>query len=118
MCIRDSYHWDPDHVMCPSSKVTRDRIHTPKGRAGVMREWLRQLSNANAAPPPAPPSALALAIQAPARAVHSLGKAVGRFDYSHEVNRAMQGCLACKACATQCPVKVAVSYTHLTLPTS
>src|SRR6185436_20036845 len=38
----------------------------------------------------------------------SLGKALGRFDYSHEVNRAMQGCLACKACATQCPVKVDV----------
>jgi len=102
------FHWDPDHVMCPSSKVTRDRIHTPKGRAGVMREWLRQLSNANAAPPPAPPSALALAFQTPARAVHSLGKALGRFDYSHEVNRAMQGCLACKACATQCPIKVDV----------
>ncbi|HMG56119.1 MAG TPA: FAD-binding and (Fe-S)-binding domain-containing protein, partial [Kofleriaceae bacterium] len=102
------FHWDPDHVMCPSSKVTRDRIHTPKGRAGVMREWLRQLSNANAAPPQAPPSTLALAIQTPARAVHSLGKALGRFDYSHEVNRAMQGCLACKACATQCPVKVDV----------
>lgn len=102
------FHWDPDHVMCPSSKVTRDRIHTPKGRASVMREWLRQLSNATAAPPQAPPSALALAVQTPVRAVHSLGKALGRFDYSHEVNRAMQGCLACKACATQCPVKVDV----------
>jgi Fe-S oxidoreductase/FAD/FMN-containing dehydrogenase len=102
------FHWDPDHVMCPSSKVTRDRIHTPKGRAGVMREWLRQLSNADAAPPAAPPGALALAVQTPVRAVHSLGKALGRFDYSHEVNRAMQGCLACKACATQCPVKVDV----------
>jgi FAD/FMN-containing dehydrogenase/Fe-S oxidoreductase len=102
------FHWDPDHVMCPSSKVTRDRIHTPKGRAGVMREWLRQLSNANVAPLQAPPSALALALQTPARAVHSLGRALGRFDYSHEVNRAMQGCLACKACATQCPVKVDV----------
>jgi len=101
------FHWDPDHVMCPSSKVTRDRIHTPKGRAGVMREWLRQLSNAGAAPQ-ATPGALALAVQTPVRAVHSLGKALGRFDYSHEVNRAMQGCLACKACATQCPVKVDV----------
>src|SRR6185436_15601741 len=44
----------------------------------------------------------------PIRVLHSLGKAFGRFDYSHEVNRAMQGCLACKACATQCPVKVDV----------
>lgn len=104
------FHWDPDHVMCPSSKVTRDRIHTPKGRAGVMREWLRQLSNAKASLPAvdAAPGALATVLAAPVRAVNTLGKHLGRFDYSHEVNRAMQGCLACKACATQCPVKVDV----------
>ena len=29
-------------------------------------------------------------------------------DFSHEVYDAMNGCLACKACATQCPVKVDV----------
>ncbi len=96
------FHWDPDHVMCPSSKVTRDRIHTPKGRAGVMREWLRQLSNAGS--DLQPPTALGL----PRRALNSLGRAAGVFDYSHEVYRAMSGCLACKACATQCPVKVDV----------
>ncbi len=96
------FHWDPDHVMCPSSKVTRDRIHTPKGRAGVMREWLRQLSNAGARPEA--PTALA----APLRLANSVGKSLGIFDYSHEVYRSMAGCLACKACATQCPVKVDV----------
>lgn len=105
------FHWEPSHVMCPSGKVTRDRIHTPKGRAGVMREWLRQLERAGE-----PLTKRKLAEQgplqsvalAPVRAVHSIGKAMGRFDYSHEVARAMQGCLACKACATQCPVKVDV----------
>lgn len=103
------YHWDPDHVMCPSSKVTRDRIHTPKGRAGVMREWLRQVSNAGRAEAIAErPGAMKSAIEAPIRVVHSVGHALGRYDYAHEVNRAMQGCLACKACATQCPVKVDV----------
>jgi Fe-S oxidoreductase len=29
-------------------------------------------------------------------------------DFSHQVYDAMSGCLACKACATQCPVKVDV----------
>ncbi len=29
-------------------------------------------------------------------------------DFSHEVMEAMQGCLACKACASQCPIKVDV----------
>ena len=103
------YHWDPDHVMCPSSKVTRDRIHSPKGRAGVMREWLRQVSNAGAAGEVmSPAGGFMTALQAPVRVVNSVGKALGRFDYSHDVNRAMQGCLGCKACATQCPVKVDV----------
>src|SRR5690606_15873580 len=32
----------------------------------------------------------------------------GDKDFSHEVYAAMQGCLACKACATQCPIKVDV----------
>ncbi len=30
------------------------------------------------------------------------------YDYSHEVKRAMDGCLACKACVGQCPIKVDV----------
>lgn len=104
------FHWDPDHVMCPSSKVTRDRIHTPKGRAGVMREWLRQLSNAKGPLPAAQPmqGAFASFVTTPIRALHTLARGLGTYDYSHEVNRAMQGCLACKACATQCPVKVDV----------
>ena len=29
-------------------------------------------------------------------------------DFSHQVYDAMSGCLACKACATQCPIKVDV----------
>ena len=101
------FHYDPDHVMCPSSKVTRDRVHSPKGRAGVMREWLRQLTAAGGDPlaalrrPPGPG-------RLPSRAWHSLQRALGQYDYSHEVYDAMAGCLACKACATQCPIRVDV----------
>src|SRR5690606_4703871 len=35
------YNFDPDDAMCPSWKATRQRIHSPKGRASLMREWLR-----------------------------------------------------------------------------
>ncbi len=35
------YNYDPDDAMCPSWKATRDRIHSPKGRASLVREWLR-----------------------------------------------------------------------------
>jgi Fe-S oxidoreductase len=32
--------------MCPSWKATRERRHSPKGRASLMREWLRRLADA------------------------------------------------------------------------
>lgn len=95
------FDWNPNGVMCPSSKVTRDRIHSPKGRAGIMREWLRLLAQhghdagasrpAGEGPRPIP------------RSRESDPK-----DFSHEVYDAMNGCLACKACATECPIKVDV----------
>uniref|UniRef100_UPI0013CEFA6F (Fe-S)-binding protein n=2 Tax=Pseudomonas TaxID=286 RepID=UPI0013CEFA6F len=42
------------------------------------------------------------------RARNSLARRMGREDFSHEVYDAMAGCLACKSCAGQCPVKVNV----------
>ncbi len=99
------FNYDPDDVMCPSSKVTGDRIHSPKGRASVMREWLRQLS--------ARGYDLGAAGRAPGadaftRIANSRRARRGEPDFSHEVFQAMDGCLSCKACATQCPVKVDV----------
>ena len=40
------FNFDPDDAMCPSWKATRDRKHSPKGRASLMREWLRLLAQA------------------------------------------------------------------------
>ncbi len=97
------FDYNPDSVMCPSSKVTKDRIHSPKGRAGMMREWLR-LSSRYGYDAAAP-------VELPAGAgVEPLfrGRKTAPDDFSHQVYDAMDGCLACKACATQCPVKVDV----------
>lgn len=109
------FNTDVDHVMCPSSKITRDRIHSPKGRAGVMREWLRQTSLVSYDPTAAPTrddNAFVRALKSPwtfaVRSWHGLQRRIGVYDYNHEVADAMEGCLACKACATQCPVKVDV----------
>lgn len=96
------FHYDPDYVMCPSAKVTRDRVHSPKGRAGVMREWLRQLAAAGHDPLAERRGNLLR------RAWNTLQRRRGTYDYSNEVHAAMAGCLACKACATQCPVQVDV----------
>jgi len=88
--------------------VTRDRRHSPKGRAGLMREWLRLLESKGV-------DILALEENIQSWSVKRLlDKVKNRFsvdqkeDFSHEVMEAMQGCLACKACASQCPIKVDV----------
>ncbi len=95
-------HSDNRHdIMCPSWKETRDRIHTPKGRASLMREWLRRLSLAGADWRPDTPGRTNFI----ARRINQWR---GGDDFSHEVYDAMHGCLACKACAGQCPVKVDV----------
>jgi FAD/FMN-containing dehydrogenase/Fe-S oxidoreductase len=110
------FNYDVNSPMCPSSKVTRDRSHSPKGRAGLMREWLRLVE------------AKGVDILALERNIQDwsvkrlLDKMKNSFnrqfsalsinaendDFSHEVMVAMQGCLACKACASQCPIKVDV----------
>jgi Fe-S oxidoreductase len=95
-----------DSIMCPSSKITRDRIHSPKGRATLMREWLRLLAVRGVAAS----QALREAGNFPwlLRLWHRLVHAERSRDFSHQVYDAMSGCLACKACATQCPVRVDV----------
>jgi (R)-2-hydroxyglutarate dehydrogenase len=95
-----------DSLMCPSSKITLDRIHSPKGRAGLMREWLRLLSERGLEATSALHAGRALPWVA--RLYQRLFFQARSADFSHEVYDAMQGCLACKACATQCPIKVDV----------
>ena len=95
-----------DTLMCPSLKITKDRIHSPKGRAGVMREWLRLLSRQGVVATQLLHAGRALSW--PARVWQSFTYREREADFSHQVYDAMSGCLACKACATQCPVKVDV----------
>jgi Fe-S oxidoreductase len=44
----------------------------------------------------------------PDRIRNTLARRRGDYDFSNEVHDAMMGCLACKSCVTQCPVKVNV----------
>jgi Fe-S oxidoreductase len=93
--------------MCPSFKATGDRRRSPKGRASLFREWLRRLSDAGVDP---------VAEARRARASSPWRGALARLrnsraaepDFSHEVKDAMDGCLACKSCSGQCPIKVDV----------
>lgn len=102
------YNFDPDDAMCPSWKATRQRVHSPKGRASLMREWLRLQGEAGV-------DVLKAAAQRTPfwRGPWRKGRggaapAPASEDFSHEVYDAMAGCLACKSCAGQCPIKVNV----------
>ncbi|MDF2040987.1 MULTISPECIES: FAD-binding and (Fe-S)-binding domain-containing protein [unclassified Pantoea] len=105
------FNFDVRSPMCPSMKITRNRIHSPKGRATLTREWLRLLAEQGVDP-------LVLEKQLPentlslrgliTRTRNSWHASKGEYDFSHEVKEAMSGCLACKACSTQCPIKIDV----------
>lgn len=97
------FNYDTTSPMCPSSKITHDRRHSPKGRAGLIREWLRLLSKEDV-----DTSALSYR-QFQSSWFTKLGNSKSKKDdFSHEVFESMNGCLACKSCSTQCPVGVDV----------
>ncbi|MCU7370079.1 FAD-binding and (Fe-S)-binding domain-containing protein [Paucibacter sp. O1-1] len=103
------YNFDPDDAMCPSWKATRERVHSPKGRASLLREWLRLQGAANVDVLLAERNAPSFLTGFLARWRNSRARtAGGSEDFAHEVYDAMAGCLACKSCAGQCPVKVSV----------
>jgi FAD/FMN-containing dehydrogenase/Fe-S oxidoreductase len=97
------FNYDTKSPMCPSSKITFDRRHSPKGRAGLIREWLLLLSKRNIDHQTIAPSSFKGNIVA--RIMRSIRP---QQDFSHEVFEAMNGCLACKSCSSQCPVGVDV----------
>ncbi len=114
------FNYDANSPMCPSSKITSDRRHSPKGRAGLMREWLRLLESKGVDILTLEKNILGGKASWSVKTL--LNKLAYQFksisfnssvnkqddDFSHEVMEAMQGCLACKACASQCPIKVDV----------
>jgi (R)-2-hydroxyglutarate dehydrogenase len=95
------FNYSTHENMCPSFKVTQDRIHSPKGRAVLIREWLRQLKRFNFQMRPAIQSG---------RFFKKLLHRHDKHDFSHEVFDALNGCLGCKACTSQCPLNVDIPH--------
>jgi FAD/FMN-containing dehydrogenase/Fe-S oxidoreductase len=104
------FNWNSNDAMCPSYKVTRDRVHSPKGRASLVREWLKLLSENNAQPASeyAKSGLFNKLTNLPRQVRNTREKRRGEYDFSNEVYNSMAGCLACKSCAGQCPIKVNV----------
>jgi FAD/FMN-containing dehydrogenase/Fe-S oxidoreductase len=102
------YTFDPDDAMCPSWKGTRERRHSPKGRASLMREWLRLQAHAGGDVLTRPRVSAASFLRSLPQRWRNTHAGQSKEDFSHQVYEAMAGCLSCKACAGQCPVKVGV----------
>ena len=104
------YNYDPNDAMCPSWKGTRERVHSPKGRASLIREWLRLMASrgVDVTDEAHQVRQKGFIRSLPSRLRNTLAKRKGDYDFSNEVHEAMMGCLACKSCVGQCPIKVNV----------
>ncbi|WP_404396899.1 FAD-binding and (Fe-S)-binding domain-containing protein [Pseudoalteromonas phenolica] len=101
------FNYDDDTPMCPSYKVTKDRRHSPKGRASLFREWLRLQEEQGV-------NLLEIEKQLINKENDTTwweryrNSGSDDYDFNHEVKEAMDECLACKACSSACPIKVDV----------
>lgn len=105
------FNFDVNSPMCPSMKLTANRVYSPKGRAALVREWLRLLVELGISEYdindiyPAKRGSL---IELAKRIANTWRAKAGQYDFSHEVKQSMSYCLSCKACSTQCPIKIDV----------
>ncbi len=92
--------YSPHSVMCPSAKVSRDWVNSPKGRSTLLREWLRLKQKDKTSDKPSENSFVSMV-----KKFSYLWKKQ-EYDFSHEVYQSLSKCLGCKGCATACPIKV------------
>ena len=104
------FNFDVHSTMCPSMKISGNRLFSPKGRAALVREWLRLLSEQNVSPDELifEKQQTSAKLVDFAKKIRNQWRKSQEYDFSHEVKSAMDTCLACKACASQCPIKIDV----------
>ena len=104
------FNYNPTSAMCPTWKATYDRTQSPKGRSGLVREWLRlqSLAGTDVAEAIHKVRHGGLFYNAMDKARNGIDKLRGKEDFSHEVYQALDSCMSCKSCAGQCPIQVNV----------
>lgn len=104
------FNYDVNSPMCPSYKLLRDRRMSPKGRATLAREWLRELQRSGFDILKEEQQGGKFSIKdLLQREINTVRRKLGAHDFSCEVMEALGQCLACKACSNQCPVKVDIA---------
>ncbi|QDJ13192.1 hypothetical protein CEP45_04715 [Mergibacter septicus] len=102
------FNFDVHNTMCPSMKVSGNRLFSPKGRAALIREWLRLLAQQGITPEQLDFRSDEIKLTHLLKKFYYSFNQKRTYDFSHEVKAAMDSCLACKACAGQCPIKIDV----------
>lgn len=107
-------------LMCPSYRYSHDHVKSPKGYSGLMREWLRLMTERQVDINAAEEELLARFTNSSAagnivtRSVKGVSSWLKRCyntiwekeDFNHEYLGHVATCLACKSCKTQCPAHV------------
>lgn len=108
-------------LMCPSYRYSHDHVKSPKGYSGLMREWLRLMTERQVDINAVENELLASASRADRSWGDYLKEGLGylknlgprtyhtlfdRDDFNHEYLGHVATCLACKSCKTQCPAHV------------
>nr|MDT0252473.1 FAD-binding and (Fe-S)-binding domain-containing protein [Endozoicomonas sp.] len=107
------FNYNPNSAMCPTWKATYDRTQSPKGRSGLVREWLRLQTAAGADIASESRSIrqegpLDTVYRGSQKLINLVNKWRGEEDFSHQVYGALDNCMSCKSCAGQCPIQVNV----------
>lgn len=79
-------------AMCPTYRATGNPIHSPRGRANLLRHWLQHVGESPATKK--------------GSFINRVAHSANQTDYSHDVRRALDGCLSCMACASECPLEI------------
>jgi FAD/FMN-containing dehydrogenase/Fe-S oxidoreductase len=77
------FNHDNTNTMCPSYKVTANRIESPKGRAMLVKQWLRSVANYGI--------------------THQ-----NTINVATIAKNALDSCLGCKGCSAKCPTGVSI----------
>ena len=104
-------------LMCPSYRFSKDHVKSPKGYSGLMREWLRLMTERGVDINACEQELLAQANEKPALirdtcaylanlTKRTYNTIFEKEDFNHEYLGHVATCLSCKSCKTQCPAHV------------